>query len=328
MRHSRLPRLSLALLLSAILVMVTLGVGCGGGAVEEKPTIRLIDGNWSSLLVENEILEQILNEQLDYPTEKILMAPSLGWPALAKGEADIALEIWLPNRQFEIDPLLEDGTIELVGQFFPGGMGWVVPRYVIEGDPERGIEAMAPDLKDITDLEQYWQLFESPEKPGFGELVGGSPGWQDDPMDRSIIAGYELPLWRSNQSEPIMMARMIAADKKGDPLLMYIWWPHWIFAVVDLVKLEAPDPWYEGAFSGEVVPVRAGYPPIDIQKVVRVGLEDDAPDVYRLVTNWVLTEAEINALMERVDVAEEDVAAVAADWISQNQDKIDQWLEE
>ena len=30
--------------------------------------------------------------------------------------------------------------------------------------------------------------------------------------------------------------------------------------------------------------------------------------------------------MLRVDVDEEDIAAVAADWISQNQDKIDQWL--
>jgi len=29
---------------------------------------------------------------------------------------------------------------------------WYVPTYLIKGDPERGIEPMAPDLKSIDDL--------------------------------------------------------------------------------------------------------------------------------------------------------------------------------
>ncbi|GAG48684.1 unnamed protein product, partial [marine sediment metagenome] len=96
-------------------------------------------------------------------------------------------------------------------------------------------------FSDLKDEEQggkgYWKLFEDPGKPGLGELVGGSPGWKDDVMDRSLILGYDLPLWRSNQTEALMCARMIAADKEGEPLLMYIWYPHWIFATVDVIEL-------------------------------------------------------------------------------------------
>ncbi len=125
-----------------------------------------------------------------------------------------------------------------------------------------------------------------------------------------------------------MMARMIAADKKGQPLLMSIWWPHWIFAEVDLVVLEEPDPYREELidYSKDPVPLKIGHPEYTVHKVIRVELKDTAPDVYRLISNFAVSEDEINAIMLRVDVDKEDMAVVAADWISKNQDKIDQWL--
>ena len=60
--------------------------------------------------------------------------------------------------------------------------------------------------------------------------------------------------------------------------------------------------------------------------MLRPGLKDEAPDVYRMVYNMKMSEEEINQLMLRVEV--EEISAVAADWISQNQDRIDQWLAE
>jgi glycine betaine/proline transport system substrate-binding protein len=76
-----------------------------------------------------------------------------------------------------------------------------------------------------------------------------------------------------------------------------------------------------------VKPVKSGYETdcLTIPTVVRAGLKEDAPDVYRLVKNFSLG-TDINDLMLRVEVDGEDVSVVAADWISKNQDKIDQWL--
>lgn len=332
MHRVRLLGIFSSLLLSIVLLLTMFSSGCAP-AVTEKPTIRLIEGDWTSQIVLTEILDQIINKQLGYPTEKILMSVSMGWPAMDKGEVDLAAEIWLPGRLPEIQPFLDRGTIELAGEIFTGGSGWVVPRFVIEGDPARGIAPMAPDLKSILDLKDkdkggkgYWKLFENPEKPGLGEVVYGSPGWVVP--DRWMFLGYDLPLWESYQSEPIMMARMIAADKKGKPLLMSIWWPHWIFSEVDLVILEEPDPFREELidYDKDPVPVKTGHPVYSVKKVVRVELKDTAPDVYRLMHNLVVSEDEINAIMLRVDVDKEDMAVVAADWISQNQNKIDQWL--
>ena len=45
-----------------------------------------------------------------------------------------------------------------------------MPTYVIEGDPERGIEPMAPDLKSVLDLPDYWAVPRS-EDPSKGGLL-------------------------------------------------------------------------------------------------------------------------------------------------------------
>ena len=121
-----------------------------------------------------------------------------------------------------------------------------------------------------------------------------------------------------------MMTRMVAADKKGEPLLLYLWWPHWILSEVDMIVLEEPDPWHEGCFEDEEADYKCGHPAYSIPTVVATRLKDTAPDVYRLMKNMVLGVEDANALMLRVDVNEEEIPAVAADWISKNQDRIDQ----
>jgi len=322
-------------IVAVIMATVTI-TGCAGEEKEEKPSITLVQNDWTSQVICTEIIDQIITEQLDYATETVLLTPSLAWPAMEKGDVDLSSEIWLPLKSGEIQPYLDRGTLELGKENFAGGGAWVIPRFVVEGDPTRGIEPMAPDLKSILDLKDeleggkgYRKLFENPENPGKGELVGGSPSWEDDRTDRSLILGYDLPLWRSNQTEALMCARMIAAEREGEPLLMFIWYPHWIFEAVDLVELTFPNSYDPNAFDTEQVkPVKSGYESdyMTIPTVVRAGLKGDAPDVYRLVKNFSIGE-DISDLMLRVDRDGEELSVVAADWISKNQDKIDQWLE-
>jgi glycine betaine/proline transport system substrate-binding protein len=324
---------SIAVFLCLVLLLGTVFTGCAQNTGTKKPVIRLIEGDWTSHIIGTEIAAQIIEKQLGYTVQKIQMSVTAGWAAIGRGDADLCVEAWLPARQPELQPFLDNGTLEIGGEIYPGDSGWYVPRYVIEGDPSRGIKPIAPDLKSILDLQTvekggkgYWKIFENPEKPGLGELVGGSPGWYDDAYDRMRIKGYDLPLWRSNQSESVMMARMIAADKKGQPLLMFLWEPHWLFAVVDLVKLEEPNPWYEGAFDDESKGYKAAYPPTSIHTVVSSKLKDTAPDVYNMIKDMVLGLEDANALQLRVDVDKEEVKAVASDWISKNQARIDKWL--
>ena len=328
----KIMKRAISIVIVAVIMATVTITGCAG---KEKPSITLVQNDWTSQVISTEILDQIITRQLGYATKRVLLTVSHAWPAMEKGDVDLATEIWLPFRQSEIQPYLDRGTLELGKKNYAAGSAWVIPEFVVYGDPTRGIKPMAPDLKSILDLKDeeqggkgYWKLFENPGDPGLGELVGGAPGWKDDVMDRSLILGYDLPLWRSNQTEALMCARMIAADKEGEPLLMYIWYPHWIFATVDLIELTFPNPYDAAAFDAEQVkPVKSGYESdcLTVPTVVRVGLKGDAPDVYRLAKNFSIG-GDINDLMLRVDVDGEDVSVVAADWISKNQDRIDRWL--
>ncbi|MDD5703759.1 MAG: glycine betaine ABC transporter substrate-binding protein [Dehalococcoidales bacterium] len=329
MRQIRL--LIIFTLVVSVIAFLVPAAGCSQSAAEpqkNKPTIGLVEADWTSNLIGTEIARQVITEQLGYPVEVIQTSVTAGWAAMARGDADAAVECWLPQRYPEIQPFLDKGDIELGTQIFPGGGGWFMPRFVSEGNAERGIQPIAPGLKSILDLKEYWKIFENPENPGIGELVGGSPGWTDDPQDRSMIRAYDLPMYRSNQSEAVMCARMIAADKKGEPLLMFMWWPHWIFAQVDMVMLEEPDPWYEGAFADDSQDYKAGHPPYDVRTVTAPRLRDTAPDVHNFIMNLEMGEEAANELMLRVDVNKEEVAAVATDWIKQNQSRIDEWIKQ
>ena len=316
------------MLLVGLSLLFTLTIGaCAGPGAEEKPTINIAEGNWSSSLVVARIFDLIIGNQLGYRTTRTYAYGPIAWAGMDKGEFDLAPEIWYPARRGEIQPFLDKGTAELAGEIFGGaGNWWVVPRYVVEGDPERGIEPMAPDLKTVTDVAKYWELFENPENPGKGEIVGGEVGWANEAP--WMILGYDLPFYLSNQSEAIMMARTIAADKRGKPILVTWWSPHIIFSQVDLIKLQSVDPDRTGEIDldKDPYPLKTGTAEYTVYKVVRPGLAEKAPDVYRLVHNLSLTEEEINDLTYRVDVGEEEIDVVVQEWINEHQSEIDQWI--
>lgn len=327
MHRVRFSGIYRSLLAAIFLFTILLGISCRAPAAGEKPTITLAEGNWTSQIIETEILDLIISKQLSYPVERILGYGPIIWAAMDKGEVDIASEIWYPARKGEIQSFLDSGNVELAGEIFGGAGNWLtVPRYVVEGDPARGIEPMAPDLKTVLDLKKYWKLFENPERPGLGEVVGGEVGWANETP--WMILGYDLPFYMSNQSEAVMLARTIAAYKKGEPILVSWWSPHIVFSQVDLIKLESVDSdrTSEIDWDKDPYPLKTGGAEYTVYKVSRTGLAKTAPDVYRLIHNMSFSEDEINTLANRVDVVGEEKAIVAADWISKNQNRIDQWL--
>ena len=74
------------------------------------------------------------------------------------------MEMWRVNDKDWVEEQIALGTIIDLGQIYEQAtQGWYVPTYMIEGDPDRGIEATAPELKTVFDLVQYKDLFKDPE---------------------------------------------------------------------------------------------------------------------------------------------------------------------
>ena len=80
---------------------------------------------------------------------------------LLDGEVHVTLEIWLPNQQEEWDRALSNKQVIPVGKSIKDNWqsAFIVPSYMIEGDPERGIDPVAPELKTVQDIRQHADIF-------------------------------------------------------------------------------------------------------------------------------------------------------------------------
>ena len=146
-------------------------VGCSGGeSGGGNKEINFADAGWDSNKLHNAIAGTIAEELWDYSWKETPGSTTVLHEGLLKGEVDIHMEVWTDNLATYNDDLEQGKLKELSTNFDDNYQGVYVPRYVIEGDPERDIEASAPDLKNISDLKDYPEVFVDEENKDMGRM--------------------------------------------------------------------------------------------------------------------------------------------------------------
>ena len=145
-----------------------LALGSAASLAESKGVIKIHEGDWTGNFVDTKLVELILKEEMGYEVEMVFLpAGPATYEAILSGDVDIGMEFWpatTPEAYHYIEHFGGNGSVEYFGDVgIVGAQGWWVPRYMIEGDPDRGIEAVAPDLKNWEQLNQYAHLFTTPE---------------------------------------------------------------------------------------------------------------------------------------------------------------------
>jgi len=158
--------------------LLTLFIGFGNVfAASEKPIV-FGDASWDSIQVHIRIAAFIIENGLGYKTDFMVGETIPIVAGVIRGDIDVDMESWTENLQEVYDKGIKSGKMLDLGPNFPDSwQGWLVPTYVIKGDPERGIKALAPDLKSVFDLPKYWKIFKDPEVPEKGRFYNSIPGW-------------------------------------------------------------------------------------------------------------------------------------------------------
>ncbi|PZT84263.1 MAG: hypothetical protein DI630_37300, partial [Gordonia sp. (in: high G+C Gram-positive bacteria)] len=116
-----------------------------------------------------------------------------------------------------------------------------VPTYVIEGDPERGIEPVCPGLPNWEALEDCVDVFSTTETAPKGRYLSGDPSWGefygDEKRIENLDLDYEIMF---AGSEAAMAAEWKRAYERGEPLLGLMWEPHFLTAKYDVTLVEFP----------------------------------------------------------------------------------------
>jgi len=280
-------------------------------ATAASKKLVLADVGWDSVQVHNRIAGFILKHGYGYEVEYMPGETIPLFAGLVRGDVDINMEVWIDNQQEAYDKAVNAGKVADLGANFPDSwQGWMVPTYVIKGDPKRGIKPVAPDLRSVEDLPRYWKLFKDPEDPSKGLFYTCIPGWECEKINEKKFKAYGLDKHYNilpPGSYAALVGSLAAAIKKGKPWFGYHWAPTWPLGKFDMTPIEEP-PFDKKVWDENYA---CAYPSVRVNIVVNTSLLKRAPDVVKFLKNYETTQAIANkflAYMREKKAKKEDAA--------------------
>lgn len=313
-------------LVTAVLVVLSACSGTEAGG--EIDTILFSDAGWDSVRVHNSIAQTIIEEGYGYNTDVMTGSTATTFEGLRKGDINVYMEAWSDNIKEVYDEAMDAGDIEVVSvNFNDNDQGLYVPTYVIEGDEERGIEPMAPDLKTVEDLKKYPEVFEDPEDPGRGRVINAPSGWElssaiDEKFD--VYGLDETMNIFMPGSDSAIVASLVDAYKNGEAWVGYYWAPTAVTAKYDLTLLEE-KPYDEETWEETKA---TAFPPNDVTIAVHEDLPDQAPDVVDFLSNYETSSDLTEEALEYMDKNDATPEEAAAWWMEEHEDLWTSWLDE
>lgn len=315
-------------LLFILLAALTLAACGSSSADDEIETIVFADAGWDSIQLHNHIARTIIEEGFDYDTDEITGSTAATVQGLREGDINVYMEVWTDNIKELYEEALEaEDIVKVSTNFNDNDQGLYVPTYVIEGDAERDIEAMAPDLRTVEDLKDYPEVFADPEDTSRGRIINGPSGWAVEEAITTKFETYGLDETMNNfipGSDSAAVADLVRAYEAGEAWVGYYWSPTWVTAKYDLTLLEEPE------FDKEVWDENKGteFPPNDVVVAVQKDLPTQAPEVVEFLekyeTSSELTEGALN-YMEETDAEVEEAALW---WMKEHEDVWTNWIPE
>lgn len=256
-----LKKISVFLILISTVILTACGFSDTKNT-ETKTTVTFSDAGWDSVKFHNALAGYIGKTAYNIEPKVIMGSSSIVQAALVRGDIDVNMELWTDNvPSYAAD--MQTGKLENLGiNFDDNRQGFYVPRYVIEGDSERNIKPLAPDLKTVKDLKRYAELFTDTENPDKGRIYGAIPGWEIDEIFYKKYVAYGLNenyIYFRSGSEAALNTAFISAYDKGEPIVGYNYEPTWISGKLDLVLLQdepyQPEQFKQGLTEARSVPV-------------------------------------------------------------------------
>lgn len=313
----------------------TSGAGDSGDVAFDGPIV-FGDYGWDSVIVHNRAAQFIIENGWGIETDSVAGETITLLQGLINRDIDVSMENWVEQQPVWSEQV-EAGTILDLGPNYPESVqGWYVPTYVIEGDEERGIEPMAPDLRSVDDLAQYVDIFEDPEDPGKGRFYDCIAGWECQRVNESKFMYYGLDE-HFNRFQPgsgaALATSLVDAYNNGEPWFGYYWAPTWIFAIVDLTMIEEPEYteecWEqiqddEGNATGEA---GCAYPSVRVHKSVNAEFAEEAPEeVLNFIRDYTTTMEQNNEFLLYMHDNDIDDYEVAAIWFLKNNPEWQDWV--
>lgn len=312
---------------SLLSMSMILGLFTGCGGANSTVNIVATDNGWDSQKIHNAIAEVVVENAYDgYDFNVSTATSTMNWQSIISGDVDLDIECWTENIDSYPDDLA-NGDVIAVGTIVPdSAQGIYVPRYVIEGDSSRGIEASAPDLKTVEDLKNYVSVFPDDDDRSKGRLYGSIPGWMADEVLYNKYEYYGLDEsynYIRLGSEATLFASLVSAYNLGEPWVGYCYEPTWVAGKLDLVKLE-DAPYSDELFMGG----KCEFPNQELKIVSNSKFAEKAPELVGFFENYQTGSKMISNALAYLDETGASYEDTAVWFLKENDALIDEWLPE
>lgn len=294
----------------------------------KKENVHLVgcDNGWDSQQFHNALAKIVLENAFEgYDISFSTASTTMTWESMKAGDVDILIECWQDNLPFYEEDKAKGDVVDVGVLVMDSMQGIYVPRYVVEGDAEAGIEPMAPELRHVRDIKKYPHIFQDAEVAGKGRLYGGIPGWVVDGIMYKKYLHYGLDknfTYTRLGSEAAIFASLVSAYNLKQPWIGYCYEPTWVVGKLDLIRLD-DEPYNEADFhEGKTEFARQELTIVSNNKF----REKVSPEVYSFFENYRTGSAGVSSALAYIDenkASHEDAAL----WFLKNNDSlIDEWL--
>lgn len=303
-------------------------------ACELDRPVRFAGLDWDSNRLLTEIVRQLFEEDFGCVTQSEEGATLAQFDDLADGDFDVMMEVWETNFRHRWRAALRRGAVLDLGASVEGAVqGWFVPRYLVDGDPDRDIAPRAPDLRHVDDLPRYAKLFRDPENPSRGRFYNCPLGWSCEIINSNKLRAYGLrggfTNYRPRNGEKLLDS-LLRHYARGEPFVTYYWGPSWLLGARELIRLDEPA--YDEAHWNGLLTARArdprgcAYPRDAVRLGVNARFASEAPRLVALLRAFSLSRADLDALLAQMRGLGIGHRLAARRFLGEHPELREQWL--
>ena len=289
-------------MIKSLAAAAVLGAAITSSALAAEPesckTVRFADVGWTDIQVTTGATSVVL-EALGYEPQVSTLSVPVTYASLKNKDIDAFLGNWMPSMTADIQPYLDDKSVEQIGTNLEGaGYGLVVPQYVADA----GVKSLA-DLS--ANAEKFGGKIYGIESGNDGNRI--IQAMIDDPKNN--LSGFQMV----ESSEAGMLTEAEKAIKNNEWIIFLGWTPHPIMGEMKIHYLDG---------MGD-----SGFGAASVLTNVRAGYTQECPNVGKLLSNLKFSLEMEGAMMEPVLKDGADPKETARAWLKANPDVVKPWLE-
>lgn len=252
-------------------------------------TIQIVHNPYETEIASSTVLGLVL-EEAGFNVRMVSVDNAIMYESIANGQSDAMTAAWLPTTHGTTYAEYEDRLDNLGPNLEGAEAGLAVPDYM--------------DVDSIDALDDEADQTIMSIEPGAGVTVQTEEAMKI----YDNLHGWEL----ESPSTGAMLASVESAVQNHEEIIVSAWTPHWMFDEYGLKLLDDPKLAYGETES--------------IYTLARKGLKEEHPEAYQIIDNFYWEAEDMDRVTHAMEAGADDRTA-AKNWINENREKVDSWLE-